>query len=123
MPKRSYVLPDKHLTDSGVERRVEVEVELSGIELAADSELARAMAAQHVRINSLHHQVLDQLGRSMRAVAWDGDNLVQAIESCDHRLLIGVQWYPQYRPYPGYQLRLFRCLVAQARDHRQTRLL
>lgn len=91
--------------------------------LAADSELARVMAADNIRINSLHHQAVDKLGRSMCAVAWDGDDIVQAIESCDHRLLMGVQWHPEYLPYLSYQMRLFRRLVAEARDHRQQRLL
>jgi hypothetical protein len=50
MPKRSYVLPDKRLTDSGTERHVEVEVRLSGIELAADSELAPAWDHRQERL-------------------------------------------------------------------------
>ena len=76
-----------------------------------------------LRINSLHHQAVDRMGETMRPVAWDDDGIVQSIESSDHRLLVGVQWHPEYLPYIANQRRLFGHLVKAAREHRQERLL
>jgi putative glutamine amidotransferase len=88
-----------------------------------DSELGRAMGFSNIRINSLHHQAVDTLGRTLRAVAWDGDEFIQAVEGDDHRLMLGVQWHPEYLPYLAGQRRLFCRLIKEARDHRQERLL
>jgi putative glutamine amidotransferase len=93
------------------------------VRIASDSELARVIGRPSARINSLHHQAVDRLGCSMRAVAWDADDIVQAIESSEHRLLTGVQWHPEYLPYLSLQRRLFRRLVDEARSHRQEKLL
>ncbi len=66
------------------------------------------------RINSLHHQAVDELGRGLKVVAKDLDGFVQAIESFQHPYLVGVQWHPEYLQYIGRQRRLFRRLVEEA---------
>jgi putative glutamine amidotransferase len=90
--------------------------------IETDSLLGAVVGSGLMRINSLHHQAVDRLGDSMQAVAWDDDGIVQAIENSDHRLLVGVQWHPEYLPYLSSQRRLFRRLVGEAREHRQERL-
>lgn len=87
-----------------------------------ESELGRVIGLPRIRINSLHHQAVDRLGDTMCPVAWDGDDFIQAIESNEHRLMLGVQWHPEYLPYLAPQLRLFHRLVREAREHRQERL-
>lgn len=76
--------------------------------------LPRILQRQRWRINSLHHQAIDRLGRGLRVSARDLDAFVQAVESDDDRLILGVQWHPEYLPYLGYQRRLFRYLVERA---------
>ncbi|WP_020409123.1 gamma-glutamyl-gamma-aminobutyrate hydrolase family protein [Hahella ganghwensis] len=70
------------------------------------------------RINSLHHQAVDELGRGLRVVARDMDDFVQAIESDLHPYLVGVQWHPEYLQYIGRQRRLFQRLIDEAMGSR-----
>lgn len=49
------------------------------------------------RVNSLHNQVCDQLGKGLRVAAiCEADGLIEAIED-DHESarLFGVQWHPE----------------------------
>jgi len=47
-------------------------------------------------VNSHHHQGVAEVGENLRAVAWAGDELVEAIEEMrDGRWGIGVQWHPE----------------------------
>ena len=70
------------------------------------------------KINSLHHQAIDQLGEGLQAVAYDLDNFVQGIESELHPFLLGVQWHPEYLQYIPGQRRLFRRIVEEAMSSR-----
>lgn len=66
-------------------------------------------------INSLHSQAVDDLGSSLKIVARDDDQFVQAVESVDSRFLVGVQWHPEYLFYFPRQRRIFQALVQAAR--------
>lgn len=59
-----------------------------------------------------HHQAVQRLGEGLVAVAWAGDQVVEAIELRGHPFGVGVQWHPE----EGDDLRLFEALVAAARD-------
>jgi putative glutamine amidotransferase len=67
------------------------------------------------RINSLHNQGIDRLGRGLRVSGRDLDDIVQAVEDPERPFLVGVQWHPEFLLYLGRQRRLFRDLVAAAR--------
>lgn len=89
--------------------------------ILADSTLARIMDPHHrgadrYRINSLHHQAIDRVGDGLRVVAHDADDFVQAVESAGSGFILGVQWHPEYLPYLAAQRRLFRALLAAARE-------
>ncbi len=78
------------------------------------SKLATVCRKVRLRVNSLHHQAIRRPGKGLRVVAWDLDDITQAIESADERHIIGVQWHPEYLFYLPAQLALFRWLL-QAR--------
>ncbi len=78
-------------------------------------ELGHILQRDRWRINSLHHQAIDQLGSGLVVVARDLDGFAQAVESKDERLILGVQWHPEYLPYMSHQRRLFAHLVERAR--------
>ena len=86
--------------------------------IEAGSQLAAIMGDESCRVNSLHHQAIDRLGDSMRVVARDSDNIVQAVEVVDERFQIGVQWHPEYLPQRRRHRQLFRALIAAARVNR-----
>lgn len=79
-----------------------------------EGRLPAILERERWRINSLHHQAIDRLGSGLVVTARDLDDFVQAVESTDHRLVMGVQWHPEYLPYIGHQRRLFRYLAERA---------
>lgn len=81
---------------------------------AADSLLAEVMGTGNARINSLHNQAIDRVGRGLRVVAHDLDGIVQAIEDREYGFLVGVQWHPEFLIFIRRQLRLFSALVRAA---------
>jgi putative glutamine amidotransferase len=57
--------------------------------------LHHALHAESIAVNSMHHQGIKQLGRSLAPSATAPDGLIEAIESCDDSFLVGVQWHPE----------------------------
>ncbi|MGB5811390.1 MAG: gamma-glutamyl-gamma-aminobutyrate hydrolase family protein, partial [Polyangiales bacterium] len=76
--------------------------------------LYEIMETSSLRVNSLHKQGVDQLGRGLRVSARDGFGVVQAIEheGPETSYVFGVQWHPEYLWRNAAQRRLFRSLVA-----------
>ena len=83
--------------------------------LEADSRLAMICGKTKLRVNSLHHQAVDQVGKKLRVVGWDLDRFTQAVEHTGDRRIIGVQWHPEYIFYLPAQFAIFRWLLADAR--------
>jgi len=81
--------------------------------------LAELMRVPRCRVNSLHHQAIDQLGKGVRVAARDQDGIVQAIEVAAHPCQLGVQWHPEYLPQIRRHRRIFYTLVQMAQQHRQ----
>lgn len=64
------------------------------------------------KVNSLHHQAVDDTGAFL-AVGWSiEDGVVEAMELPAHRFAVGVQWHPEV----DGDLRLFQGLVRASRD-------
>jgi putative glutamine amidotransferase len=83
-----------------------------------DTRLARIIGTQPMRVNVLHHQAVDRLGRDLAVNARDRDDIVQGVERPDGPFLIGVQWHPEFLVLSRRQQRLFRSLVDAARRFR-----
>lgn len=49
-----------------------------------------------VMVNSTHHQAIDRLGRGLIISARAPDGVIEAIESQQHRFVVGVEWHPEY---------------------------
>jgi len=92
-------------------RRMNTPLPRKDIRIAPDSRLAAIHGPEPSRINALHRQSIDRLGQNMRAVAWDKAEVVQAVESTGERLVIGVQWHPEYLLLSKRDWRLFKALA------------
>jgi putative glutamine amidotransferase len=68
------------------------------------------------RINSLHNQSIDRLGRGLRISGRDLDGIVQAVEDPERGYLVGVQWHPEFLLGSRQQRSLFTALVQAARS-------
>ncbi|SNY44328.1 putative glutamine amidotransferase [Arsukibacterium tuosuense] len=85
-----------------------------------DSRLQTILQTPKARINSLHNQAIDRLGKGLRVVGRDLDNIVQAVEDPDRDFVLGVQWHPEFLIFIRRQRHLFKALVERARQ-RQAR--
>lgn len=92
-------------------RRMRTALPRKDVTVDRSSRLYRILGAERMKVNSLHHQAVDRLGDDLRPVARDEAGVVQAIEADGERLLIGVQWHPEFLVYRGRQQGLFRALV------------
>lgn len=77
--------------------------------------LERLFGSDRARINSLHNQGIDRLGKGLVVAGRDLDGIIQAIESPTHPCLRGVQWHPEFLLYNRGQRQLFSTLVEAAR--------
>jgi putative glutamine amidotransferase len=70
-----------------------------------------------------HHQAVDLLGHGLRAVAWEEDGVVEAVEAGPSELgglsgfVLGVQWHPEQ----GDDARLFGALAGAATERAAAR--
>ena len=90
---------------------------LHHVRVSPDSTLATILAGDEVfEVPTKHHQSVDLLGDGLKAVAWEEDGTVEAVEAGPSELggfsgfVLGVQWHPEQ----GSDLRLFGALVEAA---------
>ena len=62
------------------------------VRLNKSSKLSKLLKKNKFKVNSLHHQAINNLGNGLNAVAHDRDNIIQAIESTNGLTIFGVQW-------------------------------
>jgi putative glutamine amidotransferase len=84
------------------------------VSIAYGSRLDRVLRCNPCRVNALHHQSVDKLGRGLRVVAKDEAGVVQGIEGQAEPFLLGVQWHPELLIWKRPQQRLFGALVSAA---------
>jgi putative glutamine amidotransferase len=81
------------------------------IRLTPRSKLHQIYGTDEIRVNSLHHQGLAEIGLGLRATGFAPDDLVEGVEVEGASFAIGVQWHPECLPNdPGSQA-LFRAFV------------
>ena len=71
-------------------------------------------------VNSFHHQAVSDAGPKFRVVARATDGIIEAIESAEHKSILGVQWHPECL---ADGLPLFRWLVGEACSFREAQRL
>jgi putative glutamine amidotransferase len=88
------------------------------VHIVEGSRLDGIMGCNPCRVNALHHQSVDRLGRGLRTVAQDEAGIVQATEGTGADFLIGVQWHPELLVTRRPQQRIFAALAEAAREGR-----
>ncbi|MFN3208706.1 MAG: gamma-glutamyl-gamma-aminobutyrate hydrolase family protein [Roseovarius sp.] len=91
------------------------------VDVVGNSHLARICGDEPMRVNALHTQAVEALGRGLRVAARDTHGMIQAIERQADPFAVGVQWHPEHLFYARRQRLLFRALVAAARAYRVSR--
>lgn len=65
------------------------------VSIESDSVLASVLGEGTLAVNSFHHQAVSDAGPHLKVVARSGDGIIEAIESSEHKSIIGVQWHPE----------------------------
>lgn len=84
--------------------------------VAPHTRLFDLLGGGRTRINSLHNQGIDRLGRDLVVSGRDLDGIVQAVEDPGRSFLLGLQWHPEFLLWSASQRRLFAALVMTARS-------
>ena len=89
------------------------------VRLMPGSILHTLYGRDNICVNSFHHQAVDRTGDRLRTAALASDGTIEAVESCCHKAVIGVQWHPEWLGDDGQPL--FQWLVGEARLLREAR--
>ena len=65
------------------------------VTVAAGTRLATVFGAGALRVNSMHHQGVRDIGDGLTVTATAPDGLVEGLESTDGQYVVGVQWHPE----------------------------
>jgi putative glutamine amidotransferase len=101
LPRRWTGLPFKH------------------VHIEPGSQLGALLATGRCKVNALHTQSIEKLGRGLVAVAHDEYGIIQGVESRDDRFIFGVQWHPELIIYSRTHRRLFDGLAHAAATRRR----
>src|SRR5881394_2245270 len=65
------------------------------VSVVAGTRLAGVFGAGPLRVNSMHHQGVRDVGDDLLVSATSPDGLVEGLESGNSRYVVGVQWHPE----------------------------
>ncbi len=91
------------------------------VNIAEDTMLMDIYNNVKIHVNSFHHQAVRKPGKRFRIAAMAPDGVIEAMESCEHRAIMGVQWHPEWLGSDG--LKLFQWLVGRADEFRRAKKL
>lgn len=60
------------------------------------TKLCKILGDAPVKVNSLHHQAVDQLGPGLTVSAVSEDGFIEGVEVFLHPFCVGVQWHPEH---------------------------
>jgi len=83
--------------------------------IEANTRLDDIYGAQELRVNSTHHQAVNQIGKRMRIAAKAPDGVIEAIEATDPNwFCVGIQWHPEADTASALDVQIFECFVQAA---------
>lgn len=82
--------------------------------LDAGTEVRGVMGEAVLKVNSHHHQGVQDIGTGLRVAGHSRDGLIEAIELPGHPFGMAVQWHPEWLTDQGPTLNLFRRFVEAA---------
>ena len=65
------------------------------VNVASGTRLAGVFGAGPLRVNSMHHQGVRDIGHGLVVSATAPDGLVEGLEGSNGRYIVGVQWHPE----------------------------
>ena len=95
------------------------------VSVVAETLLAKLFETDRLMVNSFHHQAVKTVPAGFCVSAMSVDGVVEAMESTEHKSVIGVQWHPECLCLKGSDemMPLFRWLADEAKEFRQAKEL
>ena len=86
------------------------------VHITPESRLAQIFSTEVLPVNSFHHQAVKEAASGFAVSALSPDGLIEAVESTQHKSMIGVQWHPECMILGGdhTMMPLFKWLVGEA---------
>ena len=74
-------------------------------------------------VNSFHHQAVKSPGLQLRVCARAVDGVIEAVESSEHKSILGIQWHPETFITNGdrYMMPIFEWLIGEAAEYAESR--
>ena len=93
---------------------------LHTVNVEEDTLLARLLGTASLPVNSFHHQAVKELGKGLRVNCRARDGVIEGVECCEGRPILGVQFHPEESAahYPRFQT-FFDWLVHEAAAFRE----
>lgn len=82
--------------------------------LSPESMIRDIYDSEHIFVNSFHHQAVSDTGPHFQATASSPDGIIEAMDSTEHKSILGVQWHPEWLGDEGQKL--FKWLVNRASE-------
>jgi putative glutamine amidotransferase len=84
------------------------------VTFTADCRLTSILGRRRAKVNSFHHQAVDELGERLVITGRAGDRTVESVEATDREFVVAVQWHAECMADRADQAALFRALVEAA---------
>lgn len=95
------------------------------VALAEDSILYKLFKQSTIAVNSFHHQACKDAAPCLKVIATSADGVIEAVESNEHKSILGVQWHPE--PYIlrncTDMLSIFEWLVKESEEFKAAKKL
>ena len=65
------------------------------VNIETDTKLYEIVNEKNIRVNSIHHQAINNLGNDLKISAKSPDGVVEGIELTNNWNAIGIQWHPE----------------------------
>ncbi|WP_187647958.1 gamma-glutamyl-gamma-aminobutyrate hydrolase family protein [Nitrosophilus labii] len=88
---------------------------LKTVIIDSDSHLYKILKRKKIKVNALHHQAIDILGKDLQIAAYDKNSITQAIEHIKNRYILGVQWHPEFIPFSKTSHKIFKHFIKYAK--------
>jgi putative glutamine amidotransferase len=105
-----------------IQGRYERDLLSHSVSVDEESRLGRLLGVRRIKVNSMHHQGISQLGNGLVPTAWAPDGIIEAVESVNGHYLLGVQWHPEELASTDPRMRrLFATFIQESRHFRRQR--
>ncbi len=106
-------IPDHHRSNVNHEQPIPKNVPTHDVIIKEGTLLAKLATILDIKVNSTHHQAIDELGEGLIVSARAPDGIIEAVESVKHRFVVGVQWHSEYHN-TNLDAQLFKRLIEES---------